>query len=44
MLTAMYAARNVLGADYDVWTVNVDRAYHEEFQRDEAPKPSIAAE
>lgn len=35
MLTAMYAARNILGANYDVWHVNVDRAYHEEFQRDD---------
>jgi protoporphyrinogen oxidase len=31
MLSAMYAARNVLGADYDVWNVNVERSYHEEF-------------
>lgn len=32
MLSAMYAARNIMGADYDVWNVNVERAYHEEFQ------------
>ena len=32
MLTAMFAARNILGEDNDVWTVNVDRAYHEEFE------------
>ena len=32
MLSAMYAARNILGADYDVWDVNVERSYHEEFQ------------
>ena len=32
MLTGMYAARNILGANYDVWTVNVDRSYHEEFE------------
>ncbi len=32
MLTAMYAARNLDGGDYDLWSVNVDRAYHEEFQ------------
>jgi protoporphyrinogen oxidase len=31
MLSAMYAARNVLGAEYDVWNVNVERSYHEEF-------------
>ncbi|MEQ9039536.1 MAG: NAD(P)/FAD-dependent oxidoreductase [Silicimonas sp.] len=34
MLTGMYAARNILGAHYDLWQVNVERAYHEEMQRD----------
>lgn len=33
MLTAMFAARNILGSDYDVWSVNVERSYHEEFER-----------
>ncbi|WP_171102180.1 NAD(P)/FAD-dependent oxidoreductase [Ruegeria sp. HKCCD7255] len=32
MLSSIYAARNMLGADYDVWNVNVERSYHEEFQ------------
>lgn len=32
MLSAMYAARNITGAEYDVWNVNVERSYHEEFQ------------
>jgi protoporphyrinogen oxidase len=30
MLTGVYAARNIAGADYDVWSVNVDQEYHEE--------------
>jgi protoporphyrinogen oxidase len=30
MLTGVYAARNVLGASYDVWDVNVEPDYHEE--------------
>jgi protoporphyrinogen oxidase len=30
MLTAMLAARNILGADYDLWQVNVEQEYHEE--------------
>ena len=30
MLTGMLAARNVVGQQYDVWAVNVDREYHEE--------------
>ncbi len=29
MLTAILAARNVLGANYDLWQVNVDSEYHE---------------
>lgn len=32
MLTAMYAARNLLGEKHDVWDVNVERSYHEEFE------------
>jgi protoporphyrinogen oxidase len=30
MVTAVYAARNITGADYDVWDVNVEEEYHEE--------------
>ena len=30
MLTAMLAARNILGGNYDLWQVNVDEEYHEE--------------
>lgn len=31
MLTAMLAAKNIIdGASYDVWSVNVERAYHKE--------------
>lgn len=30
MLTGVYAARNVLGEHYDVWSVNIDQEYHEE--------------
>jgi len=30
MVTAIYAARNIDGADYDVWGVNVEEEYHEE--------------
>ncbi len=30
MLTAMLAARNILGAHYDLWQVNVEADYHEE--------------
>ncbi len=35
MLTALLAARNVLGENHDIWTVNVERSYHEEFTQSE---------
>jgi hypothetical protein len=30
MLTALLAARNILGETHDLWNVNVDAEYHEE--------------
>lgn len=35
MLTALLAARNVMGEDHDVWNVNVERSYHEDFKVEE---------
>lgn len=32
MLTAMLAVDNILGANNDLWAVNVERSYHEEFE------------
>lgn len=40
MLTAMLAVKNILGANYDVWQVNVDEEYHEEVK--EGDKSEIA--
>ena len=34
MLTAMLSVENILGADHDVWSVNVEAEYHEEQTRD----------
>lgn len=34
MLTAMLAVRNILGEQHDIWNVNVERSYHEEFTVD----------
>ncbi|MBE9224360.1 NAD(P)/FAD-dependent oxidoreductase [Phormidium sp. LEGE 05292] len=31
MLTAMLAVRNLFGENHDLWTVNTERSYHEEF-------------
>jgi protoporphyrinogen oxidase len=44
MLSAMYAAENILGAEHDVWNVNVERSYHEEFVVDPKRQRAIAAE
>jgi len=41
MITALYAARNICGADYDLWAVNTEPDYHEEKKdgdKDNAPK------
>lgn len=43
MLSAMYAARNILGEDNNVWDVNVERSYHEEFEYKPKKKPQISA-
>jgi len=32
MMTAMCAARNILGAHYDLWAINTEAEYHEEKQ------------
>ena len=41
MMTALYAARNILGENHDLWTVNTDEEYHEEAK---AAPATIAAE
>ena len=46
MLSAMFAARNILGENNDVWNVNVERSYHEEMEVDkseDAAKSAAAA-
>jgi len=39
MLTGIYAARNIVGGRYDVWSVNTEQEYHEE-QRGGGTSPS----
>ncbi|MFC1796754.1 hypothetical protein ACFL1V_06620, partial [Pseudomonadota bacterium] len=36
MVTAIYAARNIAGADYDIWGVNVEDEYHEQASASES--------
>jgi len=38
MLTAMLAVKNILGENHDLWNVNVERSYHEEFTTEKSPK------
>lgn len=45
MLTAMLAVRNIMGEQHDLWEVNVERSYHEEFEvSHKHPKAALAAE
>lgn len=41
MLTAMLSVKNILGARYDVWGVNVDQEYHEEMVDDAEEQHSL---
>ncbi|MGB3532891.1 MAG: NAD(P)/FAD-dependent oxidoreductase [Microcoleaceae cyanobacterium] len=35
MLTGVLAAKNILGENHDLWNVNTERSYHEEFTKEE---------
>jgi hypothetical protein len=41
MLTAMLSVKNILGANYDVWAVNVDNEYHEEITQEDQTDVSL---
>jgi protoporphyrinogen oxidase len=38
MYTAMLSVENILGANHDVWAVNVEQDYHEELKGSEVPR------
>jgi protoporphyrinogen oxidase len=40
MLTAMLAVKNILGENHDLWNVNTERSYHEEFTKEKYTEPS----
>ena len=42
MITALYAARNICGANYDLWAVNTEPDYHEEKKVKPEPQPEHA--
>ena len=35
MLTGLLAAKNILGEHHDLWNVNVERSYHEDFTKEQ---------
>lgn len=43
MLTAMLSVKNILGANYDVWGVNVDNEYHEEITAQEESELAVVS-
>lgn len=46
MLTALLAAKNIMGEQHDLWNVNVERSYHENFTDEEWRKikrPNVPA-
>ena len=43
MLSAMFAARNILGENNDIWNVNVERSYHEEFEVEKDENGAVVA-
>jgi protoporphyrinogen oxidase len=44
MLTAMLAVKNILGEKHDLWNVNVERSYQEEFTKEEWSKTKLSPE
>ncbi len=36
MITGLLAAKNILGANYDLWNVNADQEYQEDYGEDES--------
>ncbi|ACK72566.1 amine oxidase [Gloeothece citriformis PCC 7424] len=43
MLAGLLAAENIMGAKHNLWTVNTERSYHEEFLTKESKAYSLAA-
>jgi hypothetical protein len=42
MLTAMLAVRNLAGEQHNLWNVNVERSYQEEFKTPVVPQSAVA--
>ncbi|MUG93843.1 FAD-dependent oxidoreductase [Scytonema sp. UIC 10036] len=44
MLTAMLAVKNILGEKHDLWNVNTERSYYEEFTKQEWSKEALTTD
>lgn len=44
MLTGLLAARNLLGEEHDLWNVNTERSYYEEFTTEELKNQEAGSE
>lgn len=44
MLTAMLAVKNIMGEKHDLWDVNTERSYHEEFNLEQKAKTQQASD
>ena len=42
MFTAMLSVENILGAQHDVWAVNVEAEYHEQSNGEHDERPPVA--
>jgi len=42
MLTSMFAVKNILGSNYDLWQINADENYHEEITETEASQSQLS--
>ncbi len=42
MLSALLAAENIMGANHDLWQVNTERSYHEDFVTDNKKKTLVS--
>jgi protoporphyrinogen oxidase len=43
MLTGLLAARNILGEDHDLWNVNTERSYYEDFETSNSTQSKTVA-
>ncbi len=43
MLSALLAAENIMGAKHNLWQVNTERSYHEDFVTKDNKRSTVAS-